>query len=76
MLVPRMEPSEILLLTSLVMMLWRGQRALSSLVQQHEHVQINLLQTLSSWTMIVSRVGNEVIGSAVTVCKQHIRHVC
>ena len=64
----RMEPSEILLFTSLVMMLWRGRRALTSLVQQH-YVQINLLEThllLPSWTMIVSGDGNEVIGNTVT----------
>ena len=64
----RMEPSEILLFTSLVMMFWRGRRALTSLFQQH-YVQINLLEThllLPSWTMIVSGGGNEVIGSTVT----------
>ena len=65
MLVLRMEPSEILLLTSLMMMLWRGQRGLTSLVQHH-HVPINVLMPcllLPSWTMIVSGGGNELIGS-------------
>ena len=70
MLVLRMEPSEILLLTFLMIMLWRAQRVLTSLLQQHHYVQIKLLQTrllLPSWTMIVSGGGNEVIGSTVPV---------
>ena len=64
-----MEPSEILLLTFFVIVLWRGQRGLTSLVQQYHYVRINLLMTrllLPLWTMIVSGGGNEVIGSTVT----------
>ena len=56
-LVLKMALSEILLLTSVMILLWRGQKVLTSLLQQHHYVQISLLETCllsPSSTMTVS----------------------